>query len=194
MAHFGKLIKKSVHIWLVIGFFVVPSLSAETNKQNLLENKPIKSTEPFQKPTISEMQVLGEKLIEIIGESPQTQKVNKKDNPKLSQPLSPLKNTPINLARQIKKDEFKSKFKVTWNKLNDTPVFITGSELAEFSSQFSGASSAQEITKEFIYINKEVFQLEDSYAELETINEFKDRFGKKHVKFQQVYQNIPIWG
>ena len=69
MAHFGKLIKKSVHIWLVIGFFVVSSLSAETNKQNLLENKPIKSTEPFQKPTISEMQVMGEKLIEIIGES-----------------------------------------------------------------------------------------------------------------------------
>ncbi|MBH49202.1 MAG: hypothetical protein CMG69_00400 [Candidatus Marinimicrobia bacterium] len=194
MAHFGKLIKKSVHIWLVIGFFVVSSLSAETNKQNLLENKPIKSTEPFQKPTISEMQVMGEKLIEIIGESPQTQKVNKKDNPKLSQPLSPLKNTPINLARQIKKDEFKSKFKVTWNKLNDTPVFITGSELAEFSSQFSGASSAQEVTKEFININKEVFQLEDSYAELETINEFKDRFGKKHIKFQQVYQDIPIWG
>ena len=181
--------------WILPIFLIFQGLFGENVNRAALSSKPVKSSRIIQKPTISsDLQVFGERLKEVIGEPSQNQQLIKRSNSSLSQSLNKLKNNPINLTRQINRAEFKSKFNVSWNKINDTPVFITGPELSEFSSQFSGVSSAEEITKEFISIHKEVFQLEDSYTELETVKEFNDRYGKKHVKFQQVYQGIPVWG
>ena len=180
--------------WILPVFLMFHGLFGENVNKTALSSKPVKSSKTVQKPTISDLQVLGERLKEVMEETSQNQQFQKGSNSSLSQSLTGLRDSPISLTRQIKKTEFKSKFNVSWNKINDTPVFITGSELSEFSSQFSGASSAEEIAKEFISTHKEVFQLEDSYAELETVKEFNDRYGKTHVKFQQVYQGIPVWG
>jgi Zn-dependent metalloprotease len=180
--------------WILPVFLMFHGLFGENVNRTALSSKPVKSSKTVQKPTISDLQVLGERLKEVMEETSQNQQFQKGSNSSLSQSLTGLRDSPISLTRQIKKTEFKSKFNVSWNKINDTPVFITGSELSEFSSQFSGASSAEEIAKEFISTHKEVFQLEDSYAELETVKEFNDRYGKTHVKFQQVYQGIPVWG
>ena len=148
--------------WILPVFLMFHCLFGENVDKTAVSSKPIKSNGTIQKPTISDLQVLGERLKEVIGEPSQNQQLKKRTNSSLSQSLTRLKNNPINLTRQIKKAEFKSKFNVSWNKKNDTPVFITGSELNQFSSQFSGAYSAQEIAKEFISVHKEVFQLEDS--------------------------------
>ena len=180
--------------WILPVFLMFHCLFGENVDKTALRSKPIKSNGTIQKPTISDLQVLGERLKEVIGEPSQNQQLKKGTNSSLSQSLTRLKKNPINLTRQIKKAEFKSKFNVSWDKINDTPVFISGSELSEFSSQLIGAYSAQEIAKEFISVHKDVFRLEDSYSELETVKEFNDRYGKKHVKFQQVYQGIPVWG
>ena len=161
--------------WILPVFLMFHGLFGENVNRTALSSKPVKSSRTIQKPTISDLQVLGERLKAVMGEPSQNQQFQKGSNSSLSQSLSGLRDSPINLTRQIKKTEFKSKFNVSWNKINDTPVFITGPELSEFSSQFSGASSAQEIAKEFISVHKEVFQIEDSYAELETVKEFDDR-------------------
>ena len=165
--------------WILPIFFLFHFLFGENVDKTALSSKPIKSNGTIQKQTISDLQVLGERLKEMIGEPSKNQQLKKGTNSSLSQSLTELKNNPINLTHQNKKAEFKSKFNVSWDKMNDTPVFISGPELSEFSSQLVGAYSAQEIAKKFISVHKDIFRLEDSYSELETVKEFNDRYGKK---------------
>jgi hypothetical protein len=82
-------------------------LFGENVNRTAMSSKPIKSSRTIQKPTISDLQVLGERLKEVIGEPPKNQQFKKGSNSSLSQSLTRLKNNPINLTRQIKKADIK---------------------------------------------------------------------------------------
>ena len=49
-------------------------------------------------------------------------------------------------------------------------------------------------TRAFFESRPEAFRMANPAAELELLSEKTDRFGKTHLRFQQVYEGLPVWG
>ncbi|SVE17833.1 uncharacterized protein METZ01_LOCUS470687, partial [marine metagenome] len=54
--------------WILPFFLMFHCLFGENVNKTAMSSKPIKSSRTIQKPTISDLQVLGERLKEVIGE------------------------------------------------------------------------------------------------------------------------------
>ena len=54
--------------------------------------------------------------------------------------------------------------------------------------------SAAQAAADFLARNRDLFRLENPGRELEVKDEQADRFGWKHVRFQQKYRGMPVWG
>ena len=193
MSKYLQLISIHFSGWILPVFLLVHVLNGGNVKKLNTDRQPIKTDNPLENPTIEELQLLGEKLAKWMADVPQSSSMKNKTNSALSESLSRLRTNPIDLNYQMQKTEFKSKYNVSWNKNNETPVFINGSELREFNTHSSGMSR-QTQAKEFITYHKEIFKLENPHDELELLRETTDRYGKTHIKFQQVHFGIPIWG
>ncbi len=86
-----------------------------------------------------------------------------------------------------------SKLKINWSQKRKTPTYISN-----FSKNLQLAKtkniSAEENAISFIEENKKLFLLENPKKELIVKEVLKDKLGKTHVKFNQQYKNIPLWG
>ena len=51
-----------------------------------------------------------------------------------------------------------------------------------------------DIAYAFLESRKDILKIHDSRAEFKIISESMDHLGMKHIKFQQVYKEIPVWG
>lgn len=85
-------------------------------------------------------------------------------------------------------------FKVYMNDNNSTPTFITVNEKREGLSKQAAPLAARAVAIEFVKENASLFRLENPEAELQVTGEVSDALGKTHVKFNQYYNGIPVWG
>ena len=76
-----------------------------------------------------------------------------------------------------------------------TIQYLKGKKLSRPLSEKSPKSSQPEdIALAFIDFYKTIFKLQRPLDELRCTTDSTDELGLKHVRFQQVYKNIPVWG
>ncbi|MBI4531428.1 MAG: peptidase M4 family protein, partial [Candidatus Latescibacteria bacterium] len=83
---------------------------------------------------------------------------------------------------------------IQWHERNGTPVSITGSGLSRGMPKVIAGASASQIAMGFIEANRDIFHLDNPVRELKVAEEFRDDLGNHHVKFEQWYQDVPVWG
>ncbi len=76
---------------------------------------------------------------------------------------------------------------------NGTPIFLSGDGLAQASEVRSPASDP-EIALTFLDDNKDIFKLIAPRQELQLTSQNEDETGRRHLRFAQFHQGIPIWG
>ncbi|MBD1372755.1 M4 family metallopeptidase [Hazenella sp. IB182357] len=81
----------------------------------------------------------------------------------------------------------KGKDKISWDKENGVPSFISG-EIS--SKKVKGSKEAKDVIKE----NEDLFQIDEVSSELKLIEESNKRTGGKKFIYQQVYNDIPVFG
>ena len=83
---------------------------------------------------------------------------------------------------------------IRWRKNNGTPAFISGnvSSTKFITNQKEG--SVHEMTLALFTEHRDIFQLDDPASELQVTASYTDHLGKQHLRFQQRYNNVPIWG
>lgn len=112
----------------------------------------------------------------------------------LGKALSQVRNQLYNLMSPVGKAGRITGIKVHWNRKNGTPVFMTGSGLANRTPVISKAAAVSQIPISFLNGNRKMFKLEEPANEFKLEEEINDDFGKKHLKFLQYYEDIPVWG
>ncbi|MCI0493691.1 hypothetical protein L0Z72_01680, partial [candidate division KSB1 bacterium] len=156
----------------------------------------------FQSQQISNQSNKSKKVISSI----ELQQISDRLKAKLS--LSQQKNAQTSLLRQAMQDKKprmfsinkidssseKSELKIYWNKNNSTPTFISVKQESGSLSKQGAPLSASAMAIEFFKANSSLFKLENPEAELQVTEETRDALGKTHVKFNQYYKGIPVWG
>ncbi len=82
------------------------------------------------------------------------------------------------------------------NARNGTPAFWT-SEAQPIVQTASEAPSVEEMIStalDFMAANRGVFRLNDPHAEAQVVRAETDELGKTHIRFQQYYRGVPVWG
>jgi bacillolysin len=87
-----------------------------------------------------------------------------------------------------------SDLKVYWNEKNSTPTFISVKQKKGGLSKQGAPLAAKAMAIEFFKENTSIFQLENPEEELQATDEISDALGKTHIKFNQIYNGIPVWG
>ncbi len=87
-----------------------------------------------------------------------------------------------------------SNLKVYWNEKNSTPTFIIVRQEKGSLSKLAAPLAAKAMAIEFFKENASLFQLENPETELQATDEVSDAFGKTHVKFNQYFNGVPVWG
>ncbi|HEX9972236.1 MAG TPA: hypothetical protein VGD14_09215, partial [bacterium] len=115
-------------------------------------------------------------------------------------PTSPLrqaiqgKNPYVFSLNKISTTSAQSDLKVYWNEKNSTPTFISVKQKEGGLSKQGAPLAAKAMAVEFFNENAALFQLENPETELQAIDEVSDALGKNHIKFNQYYNGIPVWG
>ncbi len=135
----------------------------------------------------SQLQQIGGTLKKLIPARPQ---LARRSNG-LSQALARLQNQPLSLQPQSAEQ---SELRIVWHETNGTPIAIDGEQLRRFRAKLGANASSEDIAMAFIQANRHLFRLQDPLAELDIEESFQDMEGKFHVRYQQMYQGIPVWG
>lgn len=141
--------------------------------------------------TASELVAIGKKLQKTIA-----QKQSGKSSPQLAPLINNEKLPSPNLEKARERAQQDADLNIYWHQKNGTPVFITGKGLQRQSRTPRAVqiSSAEQRVVAYVEENQELFQLENPDQELQIVEECYDELGKQHIKLQQVYQGVPVWG
>ena len=85
-------------------------------------------------------------------------------------------------------------WKINWSKLNTTPTAISNIKNDKILGKSNLNLSSTEQALSFIDANKQVFKLADARKELKLREDITDKLNMKHLVFNQVYREIPMWG
>lgn len=77
---------------------------------------------------------------------------------------------------------------VHWDAMHHTPRFIEG-KLTQSSND-----NKIKIARNFLRNYQNLFRIVDAENEFSISKEFADEMGKTHIRFQQQYQGVPVWG
>ncbi|HEX9652246.1 MAG TPA: hypothetical protein VGA99_00915, partial [bacterium] len=119
---------------------------------------------------------------------------------RVESPLRPvLKNwepRSLNLAASREQAQRRSGLAIHWHEKNRTPVFITGEGLTRQSErlQLSKIGSPAQAVMTYLRENLDLFKLDEPAQELRVVSEKTDGLAMHHIKFQQLYKGVPIWG
>ncbi len=83
------------------------------------------------------------------------------------------------------------------NGRNGTPAFWTAEPSATLVETKSEAPSVEEMVNtalDFMLENSGIFRLDNPHAETQIISTETDDLGKTHIRFQQQYKGVPVWG
>lgn len=82
--------------------------------------------------------------------------------------------------------------KIEWNADNGTPLFLaSGLTTPGFAASYP---SAQAAALSFLQIHSALFQIKSPPEELRLIKSSDDKLGMTHLRFEQKYKDLPVWG
>lgn len=81
------------------------------------------------------------------------------------------------------------------NPLNGTIQYLKGTNLSpKLGGMSSKSENPSDIALFFVDFYKTLFKLQQPHAELKCVAVKADELGLTHVRFQQIYQAVPVWG
>ncbi|NIR51363.1 hypothetical protein GWO43_22510, partial [candidate division KSB1 bacterium] len=86
---------------------------------------------------------------------------------------------------------------VHWNEAHTRPIFIRGSRLQEKTLFKPGELTDANLQRQalaFLQENRELFQIEDPEREFKLLDIQRDRHGLIHLRYQQSYRDLEVWG
>lgn len=75
-----------------------------------------------------------------------------------------------------------------------TAIFITGSQLAAAPAGKTGRAAAELAATDFWATAAAAFGLTDASTELRLVSVTSDALGQSHLRYQQTYQGVDVWG
>lgn len=88
--------------------------------------------------------------------------------------------------------------KIHWDMKNRTPIFITGENLEPISGDRSRPKLPDKMLDDlalgFLQENRALLSLENPKEEFKQISCSEDQLGMKHLRYQQMYKGIEVWG
>ncbi len=105
--------------------------------------------------------------------------------------LKTLHNDVSNLCQRALKF---NNFNVHYAEQGDVPLFIAGEKLKSLSQKYKAYTLSNLAAIDFINDNKNLFRLQNPSVELKHSETVIDNEGKKHIRFSQFYEGVPIWG
>lgn len=88
--------------------------------------------------------------------------------------------------------------KIYWDKKNLTPIFITGKNLKLIPKDLSRVKLSNDIldslSLEFLHENRMLLRIENPREEFKKVYFSEDKLGMKHLRYQQMYKGIEVWG
>lgn len=83
---------------------------------------------------------------------------------------------------------------VYYTEQGDVPIFITGERLKSLSQKYKTRTLSNLVAIDFISDNRSLFRLQNPDVELKPSETIVDNEGKKHIRFSQFYEGVPVWG
>ena len=80
------------------------------------------------------------------------------------------------------------------NGRNATPIFVSNLGVGRQKTGLSTATTDEDLAMSFVQRYKSLFRLDNPAVELQPVSTNTDRLGKIHVRLQQMYEGIPVWG
>ena len=88
--------------------------------------------------------------------------------------------------------------KIYWDRKNRTPIFITGENLEPIPDDPTRPKLSDKMLDNlalgFLHENRILLSLENPEEEFEQISFSEDKLGMKHLRYQQMYKGIEVWG
>ena len=88
--------------------------------------------------------------------------------------------------------------KIDWDEKNRTPIFITGKNLIPIPLGLSrvrlSSNVHDSLSLEFLHENRLLLRIDNPREEFKQISFSEDELGMKHLRYQQMYKGIEVWG
>ena len=88
--------------------------------------------------------------------------------------------------------------KVYWDRENQTPIYLSSKNLDPVSGALNSASLTPDIIDnraiDFMNENRLLLRIENPGDEFKQVSYREDELGMKHLKYQQMYKSIEVWG
>ena len=88
--------------------------------------------------------------------------------------------------------------KIYWDEENRTPIFLSGMNLKPISRTLTSAKLAPNVldnlSMDFLHENRFLLRIENPREEFKQVSYSKDDLGMKHLRYQQMYKGIEVWG
>jgi bacillolysin len=81
--------------------------------------------------------------------------------------------------------------KIQWSEKDGVPIFIQADDLLP---ELSTSASLNDMVRSFSKKHKSLFGLDSENDRLEIVKVIQDDLGMQHVRLQQIYANIPVYG
>jgi len=121
--------------------------------------------------------------------------------------LNLLRNNPGSSLARLSSQRFEEAYtlqaisgqslQITWSEKGDLPVFIRGNKLSERAKSSGNALSSTSVASQgyaFLTDNSALLKIENAQEEFKEISTEYDAYGMAHVRFQQMYKGIEVWG
>ena len=100
-----------------------------------------------------------------------------------------------NLRSLVAANQFGKGVQSHFNSKNGTPAFIRLPKSREKLTRNAGnLAMSQSVAEKFLMDNRNLLKLSEPTKELVPKRHWVDRCGTKHFRYQQTYQEIPLWG
>lgn len=88
--------------------------------------------------------------------------------------------------------------KIYWDEKNRTPISISGKSLKPIPIDLHRVKLSSNIldslSLEFLYENRILLRIENPREEFKQVSFSEDELGMKHLRYQQMYKGIEVWG
>lgn len=101
-----------------------------------------------------------------------------------------------NLQALVGSDETKVNARVVFDSKNGTPrmIKIQGQTTMKRSSAITSKKLSVDAADDFLVSNKDLLKITTPHEEFKVKNKWTDALGSHHVRYQQQYQGMPVWG
>ena len=87
--------------------------------------------------------------------------------------------------------------KISWSKKSGLPIFIKGDRLTAHAKTAAGSFTTEIAAAggyDFLAANADLLKLDDPRQEFKVLESEMDSYGMPHVRYQQFYKGVEVWG